>query len=297
MKVVETHIVPHGMEGIRVDHYSRSVFDIFPSLKSIRRAIKRGEIRIDGKTCMPNALIRPGQLLELTDPELPTPRPFRIPLKVFYEDDWLAIVEKPPGIPVKGNKHRTIENALQFNLEPTGERDALRWPRPVHRLDTPTGGLLIAAKTSLSQVKLGWQLQNREVQKRYHAIVIGRLEGSGSIDEPVDGRDALTEYHALEHIPSLKSEWLTLADLWPRTGRHHQLRRHLADLGFPILGDRLYGIEGKILRSKGLFLWAVEVTLRHPIYQWLLTVKTDEAPKFQSLLKREKLRWERYNGA
>jgi 23S rRNA-/tRNA-specific pseudouridylate synthase len=229
MKVVETHIVPSGIEGIRVDRYTRSVFDIFPSMKSIRRAIKRGEIRIDGKTCMPNALIRQGQILELTDPELPAPKPFRIPLKVFYEDDLLAIVEKPPGIPVKGNKHRTIENALQFNLEPTDERDALRWPMPVHRLDTPTGGLLIVAKTS--------------------------------------------------------------------TGRHHQLRRHLAELGFPILGDRLYGIEGKILRSKGLFLWAVQLTFRHPVYQWLLTVRIDEAPKFQSLLKREKLRWERYNDA
>jgi 23S rRNA pseudouridine1911/1915/1917 synthase len=297
MRMVETHIVPSGVEKIRVDHYTRHVFDFFPSLKSIRKAIKRGEIRIDGKTCMPNATIQPGQLLELADPELPPPKPFRIPLKVFYEDSWLAIIEKPPGIPVRGNKFRTVENALQCNLEPTDKQDALKWPNPVHRLDTPTGGLLIAAKTSLAQVKLGWQFQNREVQKRYRAIVIGRLEGSGCTREPVDGRDALTDYHAIKHVQSLKSDWLTLMDLWPRTGRPHQIRRHLSQLGFPILGDRLYGIEGKILRSKGLFLWAVEVSFRHPILQWQLTIRIDEPRKFNTLLEREKLRWKRYNDA
>lgn len=297
MRVVETHIVPPGVEEIRVDHYTRRVFDLFPSLKSIRKAIKRGEIRINGKTCMPNATIQPGQLIELADPELPPPKPFRIQLRVLYDDSWLAIVEKPPGIPVRGNKFRTVENALQCNLEPNEKNDALRWPNPVHRLDTPTGGLLIAAKTSRAQVALGWQLQNREVRKRYRAIVIGRLEGSGSICEPVDGREALTDYRAIRHVPSLKSDWLTLLDLWPRTGRSHQIRRHLSELGFPILGDTLYGIEGKILRSKGLFLWAVEVAFRHPIQQWLLTVRIAEPRKFNTTLEREKRRWERYNGA
>lgn len=292
--IIETHIVPDGVADARLEKYALGVFNTFPTKKSVRKAIKRGEIRINGNISEPGHWIEQGQCLELIDSPVNRPKPFQLPLRVIYEDDWLAIVEKPAGFPVNGNHHKTIENALQFNLKPSNQPDTLKWPRPVHRLDNPVGGLLIAAKTALAQVRLGWQFQERKIQKRYRAIVIGRLEKFGFIKKTLDGRDSSTKFLAVEHVPSLKNKWLTLIDVWPITGRQHQLRRHLRYLGFPVLGDKLYGEEGKILKGKGLFLWAVELSLTHPTKGWILNIRIKEAPKFSSLLEREERRWKKY---
>jgi len=292
--IIETHIVPEGAARSRLDQYAFNVFDLLATKKGARKAIKRGEIRVDGKISDPHNWIKPGQHIELIDGERNPPRPFRFPLRIEYEDDWLAVVEKPPGYPVNGNRHRTIENALIFNLKESSQRDALKWPRPVHRLDNSTGGLLVAAKTKIALARLGQQFQYREVQKRYRAIVIGRLEGRACIKEPLDEREAETRYSSVEHVPSLRNNWLTLIDLWPKTGRTHQLRRHLANIGYPILGDKLYGLEGEILRGKGLFLWAVEISFTHPKKDEKLTIIIKEADKFSSFLKREKRRWDKY---
>ncbi|MDY6932888.1 MAG: RluA family pseudouridine synthase [Spirochaetota bacterium] len=290
------HTVPEGVVESRLERYAFDVFDeILPTRKSVRKAIKRGEIRVDGKICDPGFWIKPGQDVELHRLQTSTPRPFRFPLRIVFEDQWLAVVEKPPGFAVNGNRYRTVENMLLYNLNTSNQKDALRWPKPVHRLDNSTGGLMIAAKTHLSLVRLGWQFQGREVRKRYRAIVIGRLEGSGSIQYPLDGRNAETIFTAVEHVPSLKNGWVTLIDLWSRTGRTHQLRRHLSNLGFPILGDKLYGVEGEILRSKGLFLWGVEISFKHPISGSELSFRIKEADKFDSFLRREKRRWGKYH--
>ncbi len=292
--IIETHIIPEGMAGSRLDRYACEVFDILPSRKSARKAIKRGDIRVNGEIHEPHYRVSSGQHLELIQEKKSTPKPFPLQLKILYEDDWLAVVEKPPGFAVNGNQYKTIENALLFNLNPSKESDALMWPRPVHRLDSSTGGLLAAAKTAKAQVHLGRQFHDRKVYKRYRTIVIGRLEGHGCIKKPLDERDAETIFQSVEHVPSLRNGWLTLVDLWPKTGRTHQLRRHLSDFGFPVLGDKLYGIPGEILKSKGLFLWAVELSFKHPIKGMPLTVKIKEADKFTSFLRREERRWKRY---
>ena len=113
-------------------------------------------------------------------------------------------MEKPAGMRINGNQLKTLENALQFNLEESGERDSLRWARPVHRLDAPTGGLVLCAKTSLSMIRLSSQFKERRVGKRYRAIVAGRIEGSGAIDSPIDGKEAITIYSADYCAPSLR---------------------------------------------------------------------------------------------
>ena len=91
----------------------------------------------------------------------------------------------------------------------------------------------------------------------------GKLEGEGEIDVDLDGKSAITRYRAVEHVRSLKHEWISKVELWPHTGRKHQLRRHLQHKGHPILGDPIYGDTG----SKSMRLWAMEVSVPHPVAQ------------------------------
>jgi tRNA pseudouridine65 synthase/23S rRNA pseudouridine1911/1915/1917 synthase len=216
-----------------------------------------------------------------------------LPLHLYSEDDHIAVVGKPPGIAVSGNTARTVERALRGNVRVSPQVDALPWPRPVHRLDAPTGGLLLVAKTATAMVSLGRQFQQRRVQKRYLALVTGRLDGDGTVRSPVEGRPAETAYRALSHTRSLRTEWLTTVEARPATGRTHQIRRHLAELGHPVVGDRQYGAEGSVLRSKGLFLWAVELRFEHPVTGATVVVSTDPPPKFSTYPEREERRWHR----
>jgi len=295
MNIIENHIIPEGVKRARLDSYAFETFDIFPSRKSVKKAIKRGEIMVDGENYEPFIRIKPGQTINLIESKKNSHRVYCLELRILYEDNWIAVIEKPPGLIVSGNKYKTLGNALIYNLKGSKQRDALINPRPVHRLDFPTGGLIIAAKTASSLVHLSRQFQKREIKKRYRAIVIGKLEREGTICYSLDNKQAETFFSSVKHYPSLKSNWLTIVDLWPTTGRYHQLRRHLSMHGYPILGDKLYGVEGKILKGKGLFLWSVEISLRHPIYEWQLTIKTREAQKFELFLNRELRRWKKYH--
>lgn len=293
--IVETQVVPSNALPVRIDNYILNEFDIFPSRKSVKKAIKRGEIRVNGEIPEPFVIIQPGQLIDITESKETPAKTYDLDLRILYEDDWLAVVEKPPGLIINGNRFKTLENALPYSIEASKQKDALIKPRPVHRLDACTGGLVIAAKTSKAHVDLSHQFQHREINKRYRAIVIGKLDNDGVISYSIDGKEANTVYSSVEYIPSLKTGWLTLVDLWPMTGRYHQIRRHLSIMGFPVLGDKLYGTEGNILKSKGVFLWAVEISLKHPFYKWTLTITIKEAPKFETFINREKRRWIKYH--
>ncbi|TAL35738.1 MAG: RluA family pseudouridine synthase [Spirochaetes bacterium] len=297
MNILESHIVPEGAGGRRFSDYACEIIRTIPSRKGIKNAIKRGDIRIDGNESGTGAWIQPGQRIELVESDTIISRIYRFPLDVVHEDDHLAVINKPAGIAVNGNRFKSVENALPGNLKPSAAAGALRRPRPVHRLDASTGGLLLIAKTSRALVALGHQFEKREITKRYRAIVMGRTPERGSIDRLLEGREALTEYCTLSRVPSLRNEWLSLLDLVPHTGRTHQLRIHMADEGFPILGDALYGTAGNVLRSKGLFLWSVEVSFTHPASGLPVVVKIDEPVKFDAVLERERRRWEKYRDA
>ena len=164
---------------------------------------------------------------------------FHLDLEVVWQDQWMAIVVKPPGIPVSGNCYRSVEKALPINISPSNVLDVLIAPRPVHRLDVPTGGLLLVAKSSQALINLSRQLQERAVRKRYRAIVTGRLEGENIITDLVDGRKAETVYRPIAYSRSLRTDWITTVDLIPKSGRTHQLRKHLSGIGHPIVGDGL----------------------------------------------------------
>ncbi|TFH42188.1 MAG: RluA family pseudouridine synthase, partial [Chrysiogenales bacterium] len=224
MRTIGSSIVPERAEGTRFSDYACEAFTGLSSRKGIKKAVKRGDIRIDGEPAGTGVRVRAGQRIDFLSIG-PAPGPlYHLPLRVVYEDEWIAVVVKPAGVPVRGNGFKTIEHALPAAIAPSGEPDALGRPDPVHRLDGPVSGLLLVAKTAGARAVLGRRFEEREIEKRYRAVVMGRVDAPGRIDMPVGGREAVTDFLPLREVPSLRSEWLTLVELRPRTGRTHQLR-------------------------------------------------------------------------
>lgn len=292
--VIAEAIVPEGVEA-RLDAWaSKNLPDWLPSRNRARKAIKAGSLRLDGEIAESSRWLKPGQRVTLHKGNIKPPKPIRLDIRVVYEDDQLAVVVKPPGLLTNGNRHVTLERGLSTSLDESPAPDALPWPRPVHRLDRPTGGLVVCAKTHTAQVWLGQAFEARRVSKRYRAIVTGRLEGRHEVVEPVEGREAHSTIIAVEHTRSLNTDWTTTVDLVPHTGRTHQLRRHCAHLGHPILGDVLYAADEGTLRSKGLFLQAVALRIEGPdgtVHDW----EIDEARKFGAQRARDVRRWKRWH--
>ncbi|MCO6501385.1 MAG: RluA family pseudouridine synthase [Vicingus serpentipes] len=294
MTVLQTHIVPKDIEEIRLYDYAQQIFPIIPSRKGVKKAISRGEIIINNEKATTGTWVKPGQKIQLLESAVNPPKGYNMDLEVVFEDEFLAVINKPSGISVSGNQYRTIQNAIIGKLSVSKEKDALRWPKPVHRLDNPTSGLLLIAKTANALVQLGQQFERKTIQKKYAAIVIGQLPTNGVINNAIEGLPSETIYQLQKTIPSLKNECLSLVELYPKTGRTHQIRIHLAQLGYPIMGDKLYGEEGNVLKGKGLFLCALGLKFTHPVTNEKLDIKIPLPHKFVSLMEREKRRWEKY---
>ncbi len=294
MLIIEKHIVQNLTQKIRLIDYALSVFSTVSSRSSLKKIIKRQELLVDDIPASSGMWVAENQIITLIDLEQNPPKPLNLPLEIVYEDNHLAIIIKPAGIEVSGNKYHTIQNALIGNISPSNENDALKWPRPVHRLDMPTTGLLIVAKTAYAIMKLGQDLENKKIQKRYRAVVAGNIPDKGEIDIPINGKPALSSFVCIKRYHSLKMQWLSLVDLYPHTGRTHQLRIHLSEYGFPIVGDKKY-TTGPLLKDKGLFLSAVGLKFNHPNSGKIIDVTMPQPSKFDGLLSREERRWQRYH--
>ena len=288
-----THIVPANPPNLRVDTYAFTVFDALPSRKQAKKAIRAQRLIIDNAPCRSAWFVRPGNQLTLTVPDLPSMPTLAMDLKVVHVDPWLAVVYKPAGIHVRGNHCKTIHRALGHNIPISTQTDALPNPEPVHRLDFRTQGLLIVARTATARARLGEAFQARQIEKRYQAVVLGHLAGQGELVTQVGGRDAQTRWKAVKSTRSLRTDWLTTVDLFPITGRTHQLRVHMTQLGHPILGDDLYCNE-HVLKGCGLFLSAVELKFIHPITGKPIGLLVEPPLKFSSHIQRESRRWIRW---
>jgi len=291
-----SHTVPDDPPRLRLDRYALRAFPVLPSRKQARKALKANELRLNGEPVESSRFVQPGDTLTLEISDTPRLPVLQLALDVPYVDPWLAVVRKPPGIHVRGNHAKTLQRALRANLPASMALDALPDPSPVHRLDFRTSGLVMVARTAAARAALGGLFERREIDKRYQAIVIGRLEGTGRVDSPVEGREASSRYAARAHVRSLHCDWLTVVDLFPETGRTHQLRRHVTALGHPILGDDLYH-NGKIYRGNGLFLCATEQRFIHPFTKEPITVSIAPPPKFEAHCRRETRRWEHHHPA
>jgi 23S rRNA-/tRNA-specific pseudouridylate synthase len=216
----------------------------------------------------------------------------------------------------------------QIRLASDGTDSALGKPRPVHRLDSATGGLLVVAKTHAAEAKLRVAFQERACHKRYRAVVVGKLlqtcqkqsdnfsnfteNDHGVIDSPISGKESKTLFQVVRHIPSVRhGGCLTVVDLWPVTGRKHQLRKHMKLIGHHILGDVRHCGKSKAIQetetvhvasnvceplvsievSSRLCLWAVEITLPHPVSGSDLTCRMDDPEWIETIELHERALW------
>ena len=297
-KILESHIIKEVEANERFSEYARRNIKFIDTRNGIYKAIKRGELLLEGEIAETGRFVKDGQLIELVDSgEKRKGKVFRLKLDIIFEDEYLAIINKPAGFEVMGKKYKTIENSLLYNLELSSQVDALPNPKPVHRLDFPTSGLLLIAKTQSALIKLSKMFENKTISKTYEALAIGKIEEiKGIFNSPIEEREAISGYEVIKSYNSLKSKTLTHLKLFPRTGRTHQLRIHLSRNNTPILGDKKYGIEGMILKDKGLFLSAVELNFIHPFSKKKMNMKISHPDKFDTYIAREIRRWEKYNG-
>ena len=229
MIILEKHIVPEGEYHIRLQEYAGTVFEKLQSRSAVKKCIAKKCILINGEIATTSNWIKSGQVIELIAPDTNPRKVFQLQLEVLFEDDYFAAVKKPAGFPTNGNYYKTIENALPYNLKTSTKTDTLNFPKPVHRLDNPTSGILLVAKTKSAQINLHNQFEAKIIQKEYHAVVAGKLPKSGIINTNINTQNALTEYTTIKQVPALQNECLSLVKLFPKTGRTHQLRIHLSE--------------------------------------------------------------------
>ncbi|MCS7305011.1 MAG: RluA family pseudouridine synthase [Thermoguttaceae bacterium] len=251
-------------EGWRLDLFLAHHFPDY-SRVHMRRLITAGGVRVDGKGGKPAYRLHAGQQVEIILPEVPRegPHPEPIPLDILYQDDYLAVVNKPAGMvvhPARGHWSGTLVSALQYHFG--GRLSATGGPtRPgiVHRLDRDTSGVILVAKTDPIHHKLAAQFAARTIEKEYFALVTGLPDRDRDlVVEPIglhptqrekmairrqgpDVRVAETFYEVLERFDGFAA-----LRILPRTGRTHQIRVHLAHIGCPVLCDRQYGGRSQI---------------------------------------------------
>ncbi|CAM9884672.1 unnamed protein product [Ascophyllum nodosum] len=292
----------------------------FPSQSRSRKAVRRKELLFNGEEVRNDIKVQPGDVITSQKRVQPGLFPMGKPtcnFDVVWEDDFIAIINKPPGVAVHGGTgpedpgpggRRSVRQSLPYILTPTKSDDSpLHRPLHCHRLDKPTGGLLVCAKTRPALVGMNDAFEKRLVSKRYVALVSGILEGKGCIVTPLDDKPSVTNFKARrDPVRSLRTDYATTVDLWPVTGRFHQLRRHLASIGNPIVGDARYSEDAEDAddvdnshhhHQGGMFLQAVELTFPHPITGEELNFSIPEPAKFGRWREREHRRWTEHHEA
>lgn len=294
MIVLKEHIVTKELTSVRLVDYCIGLFPQTPTKNAVKKAMKRGEIihnSVEGQT---GNWVNENDIVQLIDTQLKQPKPFPLKIEIVHEEDSFAVVHKPSGLVINGNQFRTLENALIDQLKKSEADDALKWGRPVHRLDSATSGLVIVAKTLEAHRKFGDLFSERKIKKQYYAIVQGKPNDQ-IITAEIDAKSAESKLTVLSTVPSLRNECVSLVLLEPTTGRTHQLRKHCVGISHPIVGDQLYGEEGNVMKHKGLFLVAASLKFENPISSELMTISIPVPAKFTALMKREQRRYEEYH--
>ena len=272
--------------GVRIDRYLASVLGGH-SRSQIQRLIKDGKITIEGVEVRSNRVVHAGDaiLVEIPDPVDPTPQPEPLALDIVYQDADVVVVNKPAGMvvhPGAGHSQGTLVNALLHQIKDlSGIGGELR-PGIVHRLDRGTSGLMVIAKNDRAHAELARQFHDREVEKEYVALVWGVVHTGRRIDLPI-GRDPVDRKKmsararrarsaATRVTKALQMPGVTLLHAAISTGRTHQIRVHLSEIGHPIVGDAIYGglrrrVPGDLRPVLSLdrpFLHAGRLVFHHP---------------------------------
>ena len=285
VKKIEKHVALKQNIPIRLSDYVPGIFQAIVSKKGMKKAIESGLVTVDGQAAYTSTYINGGEIIVLHKKDskhaLPT---IDLELEVLFEDDYLAILNKPAGIVVSGNKLTNIVNALPTCLQPSPLPDALERPMPAHRLDFATSGVLLIGKTAQGLTALNKLFENKKITKTYNAITIGKMPESGLQDDTIKNKKATTAFKVLQKIPSPKFGFINVVELKPTTGRRHQLRIHMNTIGNPILGDQTYFKEGQVLKGKGLFLHALSLDFIHPFTDEKVSVTAELPAKFVRII-------------
>ncbi len=290
--------VPLEAAGTRLDQWLAAQL---PEVSRVRvqQLIEQNKILLNGSTPKPSLRLRGGEEIAITGVvELPPLKAFAedIPLDVVYEDESLAVINKPAGMSVHAGSGKdeagnrgTMVNALLHSFGKLSQAGGELRPGIVHRLDKETSGLVLVAKNDLAHRKLAEQFSRREVKKTYIALVHGVMkQAKGTINAPISrdlirrarmttrrtgGREAITHWTVKKQIEGPHGKF-SLLEVKIETGRTHQIRVHLASIGHPVVGDTLYGAprpESYLGTATGVaslernFLHAFELQFRHPI--------------------------------
>jgi 23S rRNA pseudouridine1911/1915/1917 synthase len=208
-----------------------------------------------------------GQRVTLHLPETARqcPKPEPIPLEILYQDDWMAVINKPPGMvvhPARGHWTGTLASAVQYHLGQLSSIGGPTRPGIVHRLDRNTSGLVLVARNDQAHFRLAAQFEARTIQKQYFALVSGRPNlDRDLIDRPIGVHPQQREKMAIRHDASARAaqsyyevverfDGFAAVEIHPKTGRTHQIRVHLSHIGCPVLCDRQYGGRAEITRGE-----------------------------------------------
>jgi len=247
-------------EGRRLDQFL-SETNLKLSRSQAKNLVQKHLIFLNQKTAKPSAHVKTGDIVSGTLPE-PEPlslKPEPLPLTILYEDSSIIVVDKSSGMvvhPAYGNRSGTLVNALLYHCKDLAGINGVLRPGIVHRLDKDTSGVMVVAKDDEAYHHLAKQFKNRTVKKVYCTIVYGMVSrDEGLIDSDIGrhpserkrmstrtkkGRPAVTRWKKVEEF-----DGATLLEIFPQTGRTHQIRVHLSSIGHPILGDPLYGRKGR----------------------------------------------------
>ncbi|MGB1031527.1 MAG: RluA family pseudouridine synthase [Flavobacteriales bacterium] len=268
---------------MRLQEYGVGIFVSAFTKSALKKALKKNLITVNGDLATSATMISGGEHIELTIEEKVSPKKQLIlPLKVIFEDDHLAVIHKPSGVLVSGNGFITVANGLAQNLKTSPLADATL-PQPVHRLDFATTGVLLVGKTASAIRQLNKLFEDKKIKKTYFAVTIGEMDSEGRICSAIEGKKCESEYLVQQSVPSKRFGTLNLVKLHPHTGRRHQLRIHLSSIGKPILGDKDYGIEGLILKGKGMYLHAHSLEFVHPFTAEKVRIEDPLPEKFRKL--------------
>ena len=286
--------------GTRADVFAAEVTGL--SRSAVARLMEEGHITLDGKALTKNAKLSAGDVLtvDLPEPEPTEALPEDIPLDIVYEDEDIIVVNKPVGMvvhPAAGNPNGTLVNALLFHCGKSlsGIGGVIR-PGIVHRIDKDTSGLLVVAKNDAAHLSLSEQLKTHTVSRVYEAIVLGNLKSdSGTVDAPIGrhptdrkkmavlrgeglhAREAVTHYTVVERFGKMTHIRCEL-----ETGRTHQIRVHMASLGYPLLGDGVYG--GGHTRFEAVHRALITGQCLHAGQLRLIHPRTGEAMTFEAAM-------------
>jgi 23S rRNA pseudouridine1911/1915/1917 synthase len=309
--------------GRRLDQFLASALpDV--SRARVQELIEQGKVLLNGRPAKPSLRLRGGERIQMLAPGARPPlraTPEDIPLDLVYEDEDLAVVNKPAGMMVhagagstEAERNRgTLVNALLHRFGALSEVGGELRPGIVHRLDRNTSGLIVVAKSDRAHRKLAEQFASRRVRKTYLALVHGwikqdkatirsaisrdRLRRTRMTTRRAGGREAVSHYELVERIASPYGKF-TLLKVTIETGRTHQIRVHLSSLGHPVAGDTLYGAPREIVPLPGEktkrdplilprnFLHAAAIEFQQPFTGMPLVLERPLPPDLQDFLRR-----------